>query len=56
MPESSQAQTAPHRERTSPQRSESLWGNPTYRQWFTADTASTIGAAMRGFAISLIAF
>ena len=56
MPESSQAQTAPHRERTSPQRSESLWGNPTYRQWFTADTASTIGAAMKGFAISLIAF
>lgn len=56
MPESSQAQTAPHRERTSPQRSGSLWGNPTYRQWFTADTASTIGAAMRGFAISLIAF
>lgn len=56
MPESSQAQTAPHRERASPQRSESLWGNPTYRQWFTADTASTIGAAMKGFAISLIAF
>ena len=56
MPESSQAQTAPHREHTSPQRSESLWGNPTYRQWFTADTASTIGAAMKGFAISLIAF
>ena len=33
-----------------------LWGDPRYRTWFTADTASTLGAALKGFAISLIAF
>ncbi|MBW3092169.1 MFS transporter [Bifidobacterium sp. 82T10] len=34
----------------------SLWRNPQYRAWFTADTASAIGLAMKGFAISLVAF
>lgn len=34
----------------------SLWRNPQYRAWFTADTASATGLAMKGFAISLVAF
>lgn len=33
-----------------------LWSNAGYRRWFTADTAAAVGAALRGFAISLIAF
>lgn len=34
----------------------SLWSSPQYRSWFTADTASAVGAALKGFAIALIAF
>lgn len=34
----------------------SLWRNPQYRAWFTADTASAAGLAMKSFAISLVAF
>lgn len=34
----------------------SLWGTPGYPSWFTADTASTIGAVMQGFGISLVAY
>ncbi|MBW3079272.1 MFS transporter [Bifidobacterium simiiventris] len=34
----------------------SLWSRPQYRAWFTADTASAVGLAMKGFAISLVAF
>ncbi|RSX58355.1 MFS transporter [Bifidobacterium samirii] len=34
----------------------SLWRNGRYRAWFAADTASAVGAAMKGFAISLTAF
>ncbi|NEG90322.1 MFS transporter [Bifidobacterium aerophilum] len=46
----SPAAPAPHVTRTP------LWRNPQYRAWFTADTASGVGLAMKGFAISLIAF
>lgn len=34
----------------------SLWGSAQYRHWFTADTASAIGATLKGFAISLVAY
>lgn len=34
----------------------SLWRNPQYRAWFTADTASATGLALKSFAISLVAF
>ncbi|KAB8288720.1 Major Facilitator Superfamily [Bifidobacterium ramosum] len=34
----------------------SLWHNPQYRSWFTADTASATGLALKSFAISLVAF
>lgn len=35
---------------------QSMWHSQQYRAWFTADTASAIGAALKGFAISLISF
>jgi MFS family permease len=36
--------------------STALWRSQGYLAWFTADTAVAVGAALRGFAIPLIAF
>ncbi|KFI62000.1 MFS transporter [Bifidobacterium cuniculi] len=33
-----------------------LWNTPAYRAWFTADTATAVGVALRSLAISLIGY